>query len=169
MSPAHLPFDVRQATSADLADVARMRVALWPELTLATSTAEVAGILAGRRLGGMPWTFFVARERTGGRALGFAEASLHNHANGCDPDHSVGYLEGWWVEPDARWSGVGRALVDAAMAWAATHGCVEFASDAHLDNLVSRRAHAALGFEEEAPGVNFRRRIQGRGPDRTET
>lgn len=173
MSPAPLPFVVRQATDADLADVARMRVALWPDLPFETSAAEVAAILAGRRLGGMPWTLFIARDRAvardgadgregaDGRALGFVEASLRSHADGCDPDRPVGYLEGWWVAPDARRSGVGRALVEAAMAWAASLGCVEFASDALLDNLVSRRAHAALGFAEGEPGVTFRRRIGG--------
>jgi uncharacterized glyoxalase superfamily protein PhnB len=39
-------------------------------------------------------------------------------------------------------------LVDAAEKWALAQGCVEFGSDALLDNAVSRVAHLALGFEE---------------------
>jgi ribosomal protein S18 acetylase RimI-like enzyme len=60
----------------------------------------------------------------------------------------VAYLEGWYVEPDARRRGVGRALVAAAEQWAASQECTEFGSDALLDNDVSAAAHRALGFEE---------------------
>ena len=60
----------------------------------------------------------------------------------------MAYLEGWFVVPKARRSGVGRALIVAAEEWGRSQGCSEFASDAQPDNEVSAAAHRALGFIE---------------------
>jgi aminoglycoside 6'-N-acetyltransferase I len=79
--------------------------------------------------------------------LGFAEVSIRAYAEGCRTDR-VGYLEGWFVEPEARRRGIGRQLVAAAEAWARSQGCVEFASDAEEQNELSAAAHRALGFAE---------------------
>jgi aminoglycoside 6'-N-acetyltransferase I len=71
----------------------------------------------------------------------------------------VAYLEGWYVDPDCRRQGLGGRLVAAAEPWAKARGCREFASDTHVENLVSRAAHRALGFEEGQAVVHFRRAI----------
>ncbi len=60
----------------------------------------------------------------------------------------VGYLEGWFVVPEARRRGTGRALVRAAEHWARSQNCSEFASDAQPDNEQSALAHLALGFAD---------------------
>jgi hypothetical protein len=73
----------------------------------------------------------------------------------------VGYVEGWYVDPDVRRQGIGRRLVEAAERWAAAQGCREMASDAHLGNTVSHAAHEALGFEESERLVHFRKRLNG--------
>lgn len=77
-------------------------------------------------------------------------------ADGCTT-HPVGYVEGWYVDPAFRRQGVGRPLVQAAEAWAASQGCREMASDAHLENTISVAAHRALGSQDEAPTVRFRK------------
>ena len=84
-----------------------------------------------------------------GESETFAELSIRNYAEDCVTDR-VGYLEGWYVEPGARRKGVGRALVEAAERWARAQGCLEFGSDALIDNEISAAAHRALGFEETA-------------------
>jgi aminoglycoside 6'-N-acetyltransferase I len=71
----------------------------------------------------------------------------------------VPYVEEWFVMPEARRMGVGRALIAAAEAWARERGYPELASDALLDNLVSQSAHRALGFEEVERQVAFRKDI----------
>jgi aminoglycoside 6'-N-acetyltransferase I len=99
---------------------------------------------------------FVA-EREGGRGLaGFAEVATRPYADGCETS-PVAYLEGWYVDPDARRHGVGRALVRAAEGWARERGLREFASDALLENVISQRAHEALGFVEVERAVRYRK------------
>lgn len=85
-------------------------------------------------------------EREGGGLGGFVSFSLRAWAEGCEAT-PVPYIEGWWVAPDLRQSGVGRALVAAVEAWCRAHGHRELGSDVELENVDSLRAHAALGFE----------------------
>ena len=98
------------------------------------------------RVPAMPEAVLVAVD-LGGRLVGFAELSRRAYAEGCDTS-PVGFLEGWYVDPDWRKQGVGRALVAAAEAWAREVGCREFASDTPAENTTSTAAHLALGFEE---------------------
>ncbi len=95
-------------------------------------------------------------ERTGGGLCGFVEGALRSRADGCDST-PVGYIEGWYVDEEMRRSGVGRALVNAAEAWARSKGCRQMASDAELWNKVSHQAHGALGYEESARLVLFKK------------
>ena len=84
-------------------------------------------------------------ERDGGGLGGFVSFSIRPWAEGCDST-PVPYIEGWWVAPDLRRAGVGRALVMAVEEWSREHGYRELGSDVELDNGVSLRAHTALGF-----------------------
>src|SRR4051794_2687748 len=95
----------------------------------------------------MPEAVLVAADDGDGSLLGFAELSRRACAEGCETS-PVGFLEGWYVAPESRGRGVGRALVRAAEQWARDLGCREFASDTTVDNTASAAAHAALGFEE---------------------
>ncbi len=70
---------------------------------------------------------FVAADPSG-CLCGFVEVSLRQSAEGCGT-RPVGYIEGWFVDPDYRNQGVGRSLVVAAETWALERGCQEMASD----------------------------------------
>ncbi|HEY2662566.1 MAG TPA: GNAT family N-acetyltransferase [Caulobacteraceae bacterium] len=65
------------------------------------------------------------------------------------------------MAPDARRTGIARALVATVEAWGAASGCRELASDAALNNGASHSLHAALGFEETERVVFFRKPIVG--------
>src|SRR5262245_55974633 len=150
---------VRRPRAEDRAEWARMRVALWPETSAESHAEEVAAFLTGTLTGWLAGLHAVAvfvAVRPAGGLCGFVEASIRPMADGCTT-HPVGYVEGWYVDPDVRHQGVGRRLVAAAEAWASSRGCREMASDAHLANPTSIAAHKALGFNEEDPTVRFRK------------
>ena len=129
--------------SLDAATWLEMRMVLWPEDSDAEHREEIDQFFAGE-FPRWPWSVLLAEDASG-RALGFAEVSVRPYAEGCRSNR-VAYLEGWFVLPEARNRGVGRALVDAAEEWGRSQGCPEFASDADPQNDVSRAAHGALGF-----------------------
>lgn len=93
-----------------------------------------------------------------GRLAGFIEASIRPFVDDCSSEN-VGYLEGWFVDPDYRRQGIGRNLVASAEKWARGHGCTEMASDAELGNGVSVAAHGNLGYEETSRLVHFRKSL----------
>jgi aminoglycoside 6'-N-acetyltransferase I len=130
-----------------------MREALWPEEGTGSHGEEVRQFFEGKLT--MPLAVLIARDETGA-AIGFAELSIRPYAEDCVTDR-VAYLEGWYVVPEARRRGAGRALVEAAETWAREQGCSEFASDAVFDNEVSAMAHAALGFIETVQIRCFRK------------
>lgn len=131
----------------------RMRVALWPECLAEQHHAEMAGIECESDT----QPVFVA-EAAEGRLVGFLEVSLRNYAEGCHT-HPVAYLEGWYVQPEARRRGIGTALVRAAEEWALARGLQEMASDTQVWNTVSRVAHEHAGYEAVAEVVAFRKRL----------
>ena len=141
---------VRPYRDTDWAAWLRMSVALFPE----HAAAELAaGMAESRRRTDLE--VFVA-ERDDGTLAGFVEVGTRPYADGCDTS-PVGYLEAWYVDPDMRREGVGRALVAAAEAWARGRGYSEMASDARLDNTVSHAAHRRAGYEVVDRVVQFRK------------
>jgi aminoglycoside 6'-N-acetyltransferase I len=97
-------------------------------------------------------------ERADGGLGGFASLSIRPWAEGCDST-PVPYIEGWWVAPDLRRRGVGRALFAAIERWCAENDYVELGSDVDLSNTPSLEAHAALGFEPTLRLQFFRKRV----------
>lgn len=159
--PPHPPLSVhiRSATPADAETWLGMRHALWPEGSAAEHRAEIEEYFAGRRA--EPQEMLLAVDDAG-RPLGFAELSLRPCAEDCMTS-PVAYLEGWYVVPDARRSGVGRRLIEAAEDWGRRQGCSELASDTTLDNTVSAAAHRAAGFDDAGIVRCFRKSLGGPG------
>lgn len=149
-------MEIRPARPADRHEWNRMRAALYPGV----DPGEIDGWFEAADAGGthlVGVAVFVA-DRGDGRLAGFAEVGSRNYAEGCETT-PVAYLEGLYVDPDARRAGLGRALVRAAQAWAAERGYTEMASDTELHNAVSLQVHLALGFEEVERQVCFRTRL----------
>lgn len=137
---------VRLYRPADYADWARLRTALWPDQTAADMAAWLARADAA--------TFIV--EHPAGRACGFAEVGERAYADGCETQ-PVAYLEGWYVDHEARRRGLGAALLRGVENWARERGYRELASDTELSNLVAQRAHEGLGFAEVERAVRYRK------------
>lgn len=138
---------IRLLQESDLEAYLPLRAALWPEGGADRGEVE-------RLLRDPDQVAFVAE--LAGELVGFVEASLRPYAEGCET-RPVGYLEGWYVAPQWRGRGIGRALAEAAEAWARGKGCREMASDAELGNLLGQEAHRRLGYEEVERIVCYRK------------
>ena len=145
---------VRPVEPRDAPAWLRLRTALWPDGAEDHGT-EIDRFLAGDAR--EPEAVFVAEDGAG-EIVGVAELSIRSYAEGCRTER-VGYLEGWYVVPEARRQGVGRALIESAEAWARKQGCTEFASDMEPTNTISAAAHRALGFSEVATVVCYRKEL----------
>jgi aminoglycoside 6'-N-acetyltransferase I len=145
---------IRPAQPADRAELLRVRGALFPNNP--DELAEVDAYLSGALT---PAALLVAQRIAGGLA-GFIEVGTRPYAEGCLTS-PVAYVEAWYVDEDMRRRGVGRALFNAAEAWAREQRLTEIASDALIDNAVSIAAHKALGYEEVERIVCFRRSLTG--------
>lgn len=143
----------REATPDDAEALCQLRCALWPSGSAEEHARDLQDFFSGRAR--EPLQILVAAT-SDGLLTGFCEFSIRAYAEGCASDR-VGYLEGWYVSPDARQQGVGRVLVAAGEQWAREQGRTEFAFDAAVDNRVSAAAHGALGFSEASLVRCFRK------------
>lgn len=139
---------IRPVKPGDRDSWLRMRDALWPAEDHAR---EIDRFFASDVR--EPLEVLIAFDE---RPIGFVELSIRPYAEGCDTDR-VAFVEGWYVDPDERGTGVGAALIRAAEEWARSQGCAEIASDTEADNVASAAAHRALGFEETAVVRCFRK------------
>ena len=138
---------IRSVQAEDTAEWLRMRLALWPDEP-EKEAREIAHFLADPANAAMPFlqaAFVCPRPDQG--LCGLAEVAIHAAAPGCETNR-IGYLEAWYVDPDCRGQGIGRALAEAAENWARAQGCLEMASDTTPDYPLSPTAHARLGYQE---------------------
>jgi aminoglycoside 6'-N-acetyltransferase I len=129
-----------------------MRSLLWP------SSAEEHANDIDRYFAGEarePLAVLIAVDE---KVIGFIELSIRTYAEGCETDR-VAFVEGWYVDPELRGTGVGAALIRAAEEWARSKRCTELASDTEVDNASSAAAHRALGFIETAVVRCFRKSL----------
>jgi aminoglycoside 6'-N-acetyltransferase I len=135
------PLVIRRAALHDRSEWLRMRTLLFHLADPKGLADELESIM------NEPMTSVFVAERLSGGLCGLLEAGTRPYADGCDTS-PVGYIEGWFVDEDARGTGVGRALVAAAEAWAREQGMHEMASDTAISNEAGLKAHLALGYRE---------------------
>jgi len=144
-------YRVREVTANDASEWFRLRKLLWDESSDDEHRIEMLDIYEHQET-----QLILVAETDGGRLVGFLEASLRPFVEDCHSDH-VGYLEGWFVEPEYRKHGIGRKLVKEAENWARQKGCTEMASDSEIGNDLSLQAHQKLGYEETSRLVHLRK------------
>lgn len=144
-------FQVRRLKETDFADWFRLRKLLWDESTDDEHRREMHEIIEYEET-----QLVLIAETSDNKLIGFLEASIRPFVEDCTTDQ-VGYLEGWYVEPQFRRSGVGAVLVKTAEDWARKKGCREMASDSEIGNDISLKAHLKLGYEETSRLVHLRK------------
>ena len=144
---------VRQIEEHDLQEWFRLRRKLWDATSDEDHKAEMLDILDHSDT-----QLVVVADSGNGRLGGFLEASIRPFVEDCESEN-VGYLEGWFVDPEFRRRGLGRALVAAAESWARSRGATEMASDAEIGNEPSLSAHLRLGYEETSRLVHLKKEL----------
>jgi aminoglycoside 6'-N-acetyltransferase I len=145
---------IRSVTPEDHDEWLRLRYALWPgpHHSIAELETELSEIQADPIQ-----PVFVAAQPDGG-LCGMIEVSIRKEAEGCTTDR-IGYIEGWYVDPEFREQGIGGRLVQAAESWARSQGCVEMASDTTLTYPLSPKAHEKLGYKEVQRSIHFAKKL----------
>src|SRR4051812_35177681 len=114
-------FSVRPLRESDLNEWYRLRQMLWDATAEQDHKTEMLDIIENPES-----QLILVAEVDSGKLVGFLEASIRPFVEDCHTD-AVGYLEGWFVEPQFRHSGIGRQLVKSAENWARRRGCTEMA------------------------------------------
>ena len=143
---------IRPYRDTDWNEWLRMTVALFPEYR---AEDMAVGMRDHRRRADAE--VFIA-EREDGSVAGFVEVGARGYADGCETA-PVGYVEAWYVDPDVRRTGIGRALLEAGENWARNRGYREMASDAEIGNDVSLSAHQRSGYQVVGRVVQFRKAL----------
>ena len=143
-------MNIRTITEADYDNWLMLRCALWPDDDIDNHRVELELVLGDKH---RRTALLCVDEQDA--AIGFAEVSLRPRVDGCATS-PVGFLDALFVKPDARRTGVARALVEAAQAWASSRGCGEFASEVSFGNDDGQAAHTAFGFLELERVVRYR-------------
>ncbi len=146
---------VRVLQSGDIAEWLRMRLALWPDCSRAQHNAEMASLMRDTE-----YTAVFVSPRPNGGLRGFLELTIRPLSDAWKPGR-MGYVEGWYVDPDMRRCGIGGALVRAAETWAWSRGCSMMGSDTEIDNTASQAAHQHLGYHETERLVHFQKPLTG--------
>ncbi|MEM7504886.1 MAG: GNAT family N-acetyltransferase [Pseudomonadota bacterium] len=150
-------MEVRPVKRSDRDEWSRMRTSLYsnPDIREIDDWFDAAESGGTTQVG----VAVIVADRADGSLAGFVEIGVRNYAEGCETT-PVAYLEGWYVDPDVRRTGLGASLLRAAETWALRHGFDEIASDAELGNEVSLHAHLALGFDEVERQICLRKRLR---------
>ncbi|MCI0534635.1 MAG: GNAT family N-acetyltransferase [Verrucomicrobiales bacterium] len=136
--------EIKELAPGESLEWLRMRRALFPDCSTTMHDCEVAEIRAHPDRHAV---LVYQRDEAANRLGGFVEVSIRDRVDG-SLSGPVGYVEGWYVDPDLRGGGIGRALLEAAERWASERGLSELASDCELNNSSALAAHQALGFRE---------------------
>jgi aminoglycoside 6'-N-acetyltransferase I len=147
------PISVRRFEENDLGEWLRLRKLLWDATSEEDHKEEMLDIA-----GHIDSQLVLVADAGAGHLVGFLEASIRPFVEDCHSDH-VGYLEGWFVEPEFRRNGIGSHLVSEAENWAKRKGCTEMASDAEVGNEPSVEAHKSLGYQETSRLVHLRKEL----------
>jgi len=143
---------IREFRDTDWDEWRRMDFVLCPDNDSDDVEADMRAFLARSDA-----SVFIA-ERPNGSVCGYVEVGSRAFAEGCRSS-PVAYVEAWYVDPDVRRSGYGRALLAAAEAWARGRGYTEMGSDARIDNSVSHEAHRKSGYDVVDRIVQFRKSL----------
>ena len=126
--------EIRPASQRDAEVWLNLRRKLWPE-GAEDHVSEIAEFVRGSLE--EPLAVLLAVD-AGGEVVGFAELSIRQDVPGLE-GFDAGFVEGLYVTPKGRLSGIARALIATSRDWARNANCVGFASDRSGRYIIDRR------------------------------
>lgn len=146
---------IKMASEKHKTEWLRMRMALWPDVSKVIHEREMDAMISDSER----FAVFIV-PGPNDRLLGFVEVSIREIIDeGCIFKY-IGYIEGWYVEPDWRGKGIGGELVKVAERWALGKGMTEMGSDTGMEHIESQKAHQALGFKEQDRLILYRKTLE---------
>ncbi|HGJ5860369.1 MAG TPA: aminoglycoside 6'-N-acetyltransferase [Arsenophonus nasoniae] len=143
---------IRKMEKTDRMVWATMRLQLWDKQARASHLNDIDNILSNKQ--NAAYIALLANHQ----AVGFAEISLREYANGCSKQ-PVPFLEGIWVKPEYRQQGIAQALISQITTDLIAKGFDELCSDAEIGNTLSHKAHQNWGFDEIERVICFRKKL----------
>lgn len=143
---------INKATTRDSRILAEMAVHMWVDNTVDDLETEFTELLNSDNT-----VFFI--KYADNMPVGFSQCSLRTDYVEGTESSPVGYLEGIFVKEEYRSKGYAKELLFHCEKWAKSNGCVEFASDCELNNVLSLKFHIAMGFTEANRIICFKKSI----------
>lgn len=140
---------VEPISPADRSAWLAMRIALYPNEPAHVIESEIDSFLNTGKIADRDHGVLIARLHD--KPVGFVEAS--------DIGFNRCHVESWYVSPDARGSGVGRALIEACEDWARSRGAAVLTSDTNEDYPDSPPSHKACGFRASDDDTLFEKQL----------
>lgn len=115
---------IRPVAREDAAEWLRLRTLLWPD-GADEHSLEIEAFFEGKL--DEPTAVFLARD-SGGRVLALLELAIRPELLEMK-NQRIGYVEGLFIEPEARGGNIAQKLLEFSRKWAREQRCTVFASD----------------------------------------
>jgi aminoglycoside 6'-N-acetyltransferase I len=89
------------------------------------------------------------------KAVAFIVVSIRSDYVEGSESSPTGYVEGIYVKPKFRKTGIAGKLLTEAEKWVKGKGCKQIGSDTYIDNTLSYDFHTNMGFKEAGRLITF--------------
>ena len=132
---------VEKISADNIEPLTHLFLELWPECHFDEEYEICENILKSNNE-----TCFLIKD--GSDFVAFIQLSLRtDYVEGATTSPVV-YIEGLYVKPEYRKSGIAKKLVELGENWGKEKGCTQYASDTEITNRQSIAFHKKVGFSE---------------------
>ena len=142
-------FDIQKLEAHDIDAFIALTYKLWQN-----PPSEDHENMIKAAIGSENHMILVAKDAQG-NLQGFSMVSIRTDYVEGAKTSPAGYLEGIYVNPDFRGSGISRHFIETSEVWLKKNNCTQLGSDTWLSDHSSRSFHKHMGFWEEDELVHF--------------